>query len=423
MSDIIQYYRALNERLPASDKRRLLLLTGARQTGKTTLVKGKYSDLRYINLDAPENRDVVRRVASSLWARDIGPAVLDEAQKAPIIFDKVKFAYDDGALPFSVLLGSSQILLLKKIRETLAGRISIFELWPLMMSEIFNNADMAPQAPPLVDDIFSPLSIDEILSKQPGVLLNDEDALRKSAQDYLLQWGGMPALPALSVSERLQWLKDYEYTYLERDVVDLARLDDLMPFRNFQRLASLRSGCLLNYAELARDAAVSVDTARRYFEYLRLSYQTFILPPYQVNLTSTVIKTPKLYWLDIGLLRCLTGMQNSVTGELYETMVVGELVKWMKTMGREGNLYFYRTRSGLEVDLLFESSEGVVGMEIKSRRIWATKDTTGLKEIASVLGNKWRGGLVIYSGNEIKQIAEPHIWAVPSHRLFTAKVR
>ena len=193
-----------------------------------------------------------------------------------------------------------------------------------------------------------------------------------------------------------------------------------MPFRKFQRLAALRSGCLLNYNELARDAAVSVDTARRYLEYLGLSYQTFLLPPYHVNLTSTVIKTPKTYWLDVGLLRHLTGMQEIVSGELYESMVVAELVKWMKTMGRDGDLYFYRTRSGLEVDILFESSAGIVGMEIKSRQTLASKDATGLKEIAAALGKKWRGGLVVYSGNEIKRIAEPDIWAVPSHRLFTA---
>ena len=104
-------------------------------------------------------------------------------------------------------------------------------------------------------------------------------------------------------------------------------------------------------------------------------------------------------------------------------MVVTEMVKWMKTMNREGDLYFYRTRSGLEVDILFESSDGVIGMEIKSRQVLALKDTTGLKEIASALGKKWRGGLVIYSGHEIKRIAEPNIWAVPSHRLFTAKVK
>lgn len=395
-------------------------MTGARQTGKTTLAKYRYPDLRYINLDAPENREVIRDIASSLWARDIGVAVLDEAQKEPVVFDKVKYAYDEGALPFSVLLGSSQILLLKKIRETLAGRISIFELWPLMMFEIFNNSAKAPAKPPLVDEIFSTKSLDDIWGNQPRVLLVDEDASRRSAQDYLLQWGGMPALMVLNAQDRRQWLKDYEHTYLERDVADLVRLDDLMPFRKFQRLAALRSGCLLNYTELARDAAVSVDTARRYLEYLNLSYQTFLLPPYHVNLTSAVIKTPKTYWLDVGLLRHLTGIQETVSGELYESMVMAELVKWMKTMGRDGDLYFYRTRSGLEVDILLESPAGIVGMEIKSRQILASRDVTGLKEIAAALGKKWRGGLVIYSGNELKRISDPQIWAVPSHRLFTA---
>jgi len=421
MSDNKQIFRVLESRLPVYTKRRLVLLTGARQTGKTTLAKAKYSDIRYLNLDAPENREAARTVASTLWARDIGPAVLDEAQKEPIVFDKVKFAYDDGALSFSVLLGSSQILLLKKIRETLAGRISIFELWPLMMCEIFNNSEVALAGPPLVDHLYAGRGCDEIFENQPGVLLEKENALRRHAQDYLLQWGGMPALIALPAEERRQWLKDYEYTYLERDVADLARLDDLMPFRKFQRLAALRSGCLLNYSELARDAALSVDTARRYLKYLRLSYQTVLLPPYHANLTSTVVKTPKVYWLDIGLLRHLTGRQDTVTGEIYESMVVAEFVKWMKTMGCDGDLYFYRTRSGLEVDILLESSAGVVGIEIKSRPTLASKDITGLKEIASALGKRWRGGLVIYSGNEIKRLAGPHIWAVPSHRLFTSK--
>jgi len=423
MSDNIQLYRVLKGRLPDNNKRRLLLLTGARQTGKTTLAKNKYPNLRYINLDAPENREVVRNMASSFWASDIGPAVLDEAQKEPVIFDKIKFAYDDGALPFSVLLGSSQILLLKKIRESLAGRISIFEIWPLMMSEIFNQNQEPPPFLPLVDDLFSPMNLDEIFGNQPSVLLTDEDALRRKAQNHILRWGGMPALLSLNESERFQWLKDYEYTYLERDIADLARLNDLMPFRKFQRLAALRSGCLLNYSELARDAAVSMDTARRYLEYLSLSYQTWFLPPYHANLTSAVIKTPKIYWLDVGLIRQLTGVREVVSGELYESMVVAELVKWRKTMACDGELSFYRTRSGLEVDVLLESSTGVVGMEIKSRSILASKDTRGLKEIASILGDKWRGGAVIYSGNELKRLDEPCIWAVPSHRLFTANVQ
>ena len=382
--------------MPDSSRRRLVILTGARQTGKTTLAKVVYPDLHYVNLDAPENREAVRSIASASWARDMGAAILDEAQKEPIVFEKVKYAYDDGAIAFSVLLGSSQILLLKRIRETLAGRVSLFELWPLMMSEIAATGN-APSTP-LVDRLFSEASLKDILGSIPGILLDREDEAARRAEAYLLQWGGMPGLLPLNDDERRQWLKDYGYTYLERDLGDLARLDDLSPFRKFQRLTALRSGCLLNYSELARDAAVSVDTARRYLEYLRLSYQTLLLPPYRINLTSAVVKTPKVYWLDVGLLRSLSGMSGAVTGEIYETMVVGELMKWMKTAGRNGDLYFYRTRSGLEVDILLETPAGVIGMEIKNRRVIASKDVTALREVARGLGDRWRGGLVIYGG-------------------------
>lgn len=416
MSDNIQLYRHLMVRMPDASRRRLVILTGARQTGKTTLARAVYPDLRYVNLDAPENREAVRAIASAAWARDMGAAILDEAQKEPVVFEKVKYAYDDGVLSFSVLLGSSQILLLKKIRETLAGRVSLFELWPLMMSEIA-AAGKVP-SPPLVDRLFSEASLKDVFADIPGILLDREDEAARRAESHLLQWGGMPGLLTLSDDERRQWLKDYGFTYLERDLGDLARLDDLSPFRKFQQLTALRSGCLLNYSELARDAAVSVDTARRYLEYLRLSYQTLLLPPYRVNLTSAVIKTPKVYWLDVGLLRSLSGMRGAVTGEIYETMVVGELMKWMKTAGRDGELTFYRTRSGLEVDILLETAAGVVGMEIKNRRVIAPKDVTALREVARGLGDRWRGGLVIYAGDTIMPLADPEIWAVPSRRLF-----
>lgn len=428
MSVNIQKYRFLMRRLPDPSRKRLVILTGARQTGKTTLVKSAYTDLRYINLDAPENRDAVRSISSMSWARDVGIAVLDEAQKEPTVFEKVKYAYDDDAISFSVLLGSSQILLLKKIRETLAGRVSLFELWPLMMCELREmpsgvaradgNASLFLPSPPLLDRFFTEEPLKDILESVPGILLDREDETARRAEAYLLQWGGMPALLSLTDDERYRWLKDYGFTYLERDLSDLARLDDLSPFRKFQRLAALRSASLLNYSELARDAAVSVDTARRYLEYLRLSYQTVLLPPYHTNLTSIVVKTPKLYWLDIGILRMLSGITGILTGEIYETMVVGELMKWIKTAGKNGELYFYRTRSGLEVDILMDTPAGVVGMEIKARSVIAPKDITALKEIARSLEDRWRGGLVIYPGDAIKPLADPQIWAVPSRRLF-----
>ncbi len=416
----MQKYRFLSQFLPNSKERHLVILTGARQTGKTTLARAAYPDLHYINLDAPENREVVRNVFSSFWARDIGNAIIDEAQKEPVVFEKVKYAYDGQEITFSVMLGSSQIMLLKKIRESLAGRVAIYELWPLLMSEIYTNAslDAAGIKLPLIDKLFSKDKLNNIFTNTPSFLIDKEDSLSCDAENYLLQWGGMPALLPLTDNERWKWLKDYEYTYLERDLSDLARLDDLAPFRKFHKLSSLRSAKLLNYSELARDAGVSVDTARRYLEYLRLSYQTILIQPYRHNITSSVVKTPKLYWLDVGLLRQLSGYRGEFFGEVYETMVVAELYKWIKTTQKNAEIYFYRTRSGLELDILLETEYGIIGMEIKGRNTVSARDLRPLKEVAAGLRSRWRGGLVIYQGKEIKKVVEPDIWAVPSRRLF-----
>jgi predicted AAA+ superfamily ATPase len=163
---------------------------------------------------------------------------------------------------------------------------------------------------------------------------------------------------------------------------------------------------------------VSADTARRYLTYLGLSYQVVLLEPYYRNLTSSVIKTPKLYWLDVGILRQLSGFRGELSGEVYETMVVSEIHKWIKTMQDDVEMYFYRTRSGLEVDIILKTRSGLLGLEIKSHAA-TYSDTYGLRAIAGQLKDEWKGGIVVYSGDEIKRIAEPEIWAVPSKRLFT----
>jgi hypothetical protein len=414
----MQRYRFLSSYLPPSSKRRLVVLTGARQTGKTTLSRAKYPDLHYINLDAPENREILKKISTPMWAKTVGNAILDEAQKEPIVFEKVKYAFDEKGISFSLLLGSSQILLLKKIRESLAGRVAIFELWPLLMSEIHDEDYATAARPPLLDRILSGKSIDGILENIPSVLIGAEASNARAAEDYMLSWGGMPALLPLTDEDRWKWLRDYEYTYLERDLSDLARLDDLEPFTKFQRLSALRSGRLLNYSEIARDASVSVDTARRYLEYLRLSYQVILLQPYYQNIVSSVIKTPKLYWLDVGLLRRLSGQRDAVSGEIFETMVVNEIFKWIKTTQRDIEMFFYRTRSGLELDLLLSTGNGFIGIEIKSREGIVRCDIRAMKEIAAGLKNRWLGGLVIYRGDEIKKMADPEIWAVPSWRFL-----
>jgi predicted AAA+ superfamily ATPase len=409
--------RFLEQLLPGSNEKRLALITGARQTGKTTLAKIKYQDLLYINLDAIENRQKILATPAALWNKEIGRAILDEAQKEPALFEKIKYAFDEGSLTFSVLLGSSQILLLKKIRETLAGRIAIYELYPLTLAELFTAASEEIKFP-LLDQLLAGESVGKVLEPLPKMFFAAEQAERIAAQDYLLQWGGMPALLAIPEAQRKKWLKDYEFTYLERDLTDLARISDLQPFRTLQRLAALRAACLLQYSELGRDAGISIDTTRRYLEYLRLSYQVFFLQPFHRNLTSSLVKTPKLYWVDVGILKSITGTTDT-TGAIYENMVISEIMKWVKIMQREVNLFFYRTRSGMEIDLILELPKGIIGVEIKSRNTFVKKDCTGLREIAAKLGSEWLGGLVIYNGNRIAKIADPNIWAIPAWRIFT----
>ena len=419
MIENLQKYRFLRDYLPTPPKKRIVLITGARQTGKTTLARKVYSELNYLNLDAPENRQIVREIPSASWGSDVGIAVIDEAQKEPVVFEKIKYAFDAGDIDFQVLLGSSQIQLIKRIRESLAGRVFIYELWPLMMKELLINEGEKEVTPPLVDRLFSEDSLEEIFSRVPATMFDQDFAQRRAAEDHLLRWGGMPALLALEETERSKWLRDYEFTYLERDLADLARLNDLLPFRKMQKLTALRSANLLNYSELARDAGISTQTARNYLQYLQISYQVILLQPYYRNLTSSVVKTPKVYWLDVGLLRTLTGFEGEVSGAIYETMVVGELFKWMRTTQKNGELYFYRTRSGLEVDLLLQTPSGVTGMEIKAREQVFPSDATSLKKLAGALKDQWRGGLIVYRGHRLFKLDEPQIWAVPSWRLFS----
>ncbi|MFH0879623.1 MAG: ATP-binding protein [Lentisphaerota bacterium] len=416
MSDNIQLKRWVSERLPKSNERTLVLVTGARQTGKTTLARKVYPDLKYWNLDALELRDDLHAVSSFKWGGTVGASILDEAQKLPELFDKIKYAYDEGSVKFSVLLGSSQILLNRRVGESLAGRILIYELWPLVYSERLTE-DGANLRPTLLETILSAPSMDALLSSIPSVIAGAEGERRRDLEEDMLSWGGMPGLLGLKETRRREWLRSYEVTYLERDLSDLARLSDLQPFRKFQRLAALRSGRLLAYSELARDAGVSVETSRRYLEYLRLSYQAFLLQPYTHNLTSQLVKTPKLYWSDIGLLRSLTGQSGVVSGELFETWVISDIIKYIRSRDLKVTPSYYRTRSGMEIDLVLEMEGKVFGLEVKMAEKVAASDASSMIRVGEKLGKNWIGGVVVYRGKSIEKLGEK-IWAIPSSRLL-----
>ncbi len=418
MSEKIKFYhRFLADFLPSPAERKIVLLTGARQTGKTTLARRTYTEMRYINCDAPENRERLRNVETFFWNRDVGSAVIDEAQKESSIFEKIKYSFDEGLISFSVILGSSQILMLKNIRETLAGRIWVYELWPMMIAELVEGIrDNA-----LLLDLLDAENIDSILNDTPSVLFDADGALRKHAEKYILQWGGMPSLLHLkSEQDRKQWLRDYIYTYLERDLLDLSRLNDLVPFQKFQKLSAHRHASLLNYSELARDAGVSVDTARRYIEYLKISYQVMLLQPYSRNIGKAIVKTPKIYWVDTGMVRQLIGYHDEeITGHLYENAIVAELYKYIKTFQKVAQMFFFRTQGGLEVDIVIETPKGILLIEIKNRDSIVKSDCTALNKVSEFFGNRLIGKILLYRGDTLYKIPDSNIWAVPSWRLFT----
>ncbi|MDX2165171.1 MAG: DUF4143 domain-containing protein [Gammaproteobacteria bacterium] len=278
----------------------------------------------------------------------------------------------------------------------------IYELFSLSLAELMSDKKN-PLRFPLFDRLLQRHSFENILSTAPAILLKQEENQRKMAQEHMLAYGGFPALLHLTENKRLKWLKYYEDNYIDHFAV--AKL--------------IHSASLLNYSELARGADISVDSARRYIADLREQYQIELLKPFHRNLTSRVVKTPKIYWLDVGVARIISGLHEKLNPALYETFVVSEIVKWIRTSKRSANYYFYRTRSGLEVDVLLELPHGIIGIEIQSRETIFSKDITPLKELAANLKSEWLGGLIIYNGSEIKKMAEPNIWALPSWRLFT----
>ncbi len=418
MWENLQVKRKVFSILPPESERTIVLITGARQTGKTTLVKDRYPKLAYYNLDAIELRDQLSAVSSFSWSRDVGLAIIDEIQKEPLLFEKIKYAFDENTLNFSVLTGSSQLLLLKKVRETMAGRIKLFELFPLMFSELLNPEGL-PEEQPTLEKLLAVKSIDEIFQTCTSVLLGETWELHKATEERLLVWGGMPSLIHITEKkERINWLHDYTITYLERDLTDLAKLSDLRPFRKFQAMSALRAANILHYSELAKDSGTSVETARRYLEYLNISYQNFLLQPYYKNLTSSLVKTPKLFWIDNGLLRQSSGLGFNIdTGQLYENYIASELMKYLRTTKSMAKLFYYRTRSGMEIDFIIETRHGIIAIEAKNRDNISRSDFTALRKLAAAAGELWLGGIVAYRGNKIEKFGDK-LWAVPSSRLL-----
>ncbi|MBI2981035.1 MAG: ATP-binding protein [Deltaproteobacteria bacterium] len=401
-------YRYLSEnikQIQSGPRGRLLVLTGARQTGKTTLVRHLFPGHHYLSMEDPHVRVEFERLSASDWAVRYPSAIIDEVQKLPSLFEVLKAAYDSYPDVRYLLLGSSQILLLKKVRESLAGRVAIQELFPLTLPEILSESREDKSPPSRLLKLVGTKEKKEIISiLQQEVSADSRFAKAQEAWGLFLNRGGMPALynPDFSEGDLKGWMEDYLLTYLQRDLSDLAQLERLEPFVKCQRALAARSGRMVNFAELARLAEVSPPTARKFLQYMELSYQTILLPAYFKNEDKRLSKMPKIHFLDPAVRRGLLRRQGEIDGLEFESSVVAEVYKQIKTFRIPASLYHLRTVDGREIDLILETEEGFIAIECKLTGQVAKSDFRHLVGLEGILGKPLLAGIVVSQEPRIK---------------------
>jgi predicted AAA+ superfamily ATPase len=386
-----------------------LVLTGARQTGKSTLAEHLMPGRRqYRSLDDLDVLDAARRDPEALVGGS-EPVTLDEVQRAPEILRAVKRAIDRDRprTPGRFLLtGSANLLLMRQVSESLAGRASYLTLWPMTRGEQLGQG----RAGAWEDLLAAPESewIDRLAARPDG----PEDwralALR----------GGFPT-PALALrtrAERAIWFDGYVRTYLERDLQDLASLSALPDFRRLMRAACLRIGQMVNQTELGRDVGLPQPTVHRWLNLLETSYLLVRLPAYAVNKTKRLIKTPKVYWGDTGVALHLAG-EAEPGGAHLENLVLMDLLTWRDTRLERAELGYWRTATGEEVDFVVESGGRLLPVEVKSSARPRLADAGHLRSFRAEYGKKARAGLLLHTGNALEWLA-PDVLAVPWWRVL-----
>lgn len=338
----------------------VLLLTGPRQVGKTTLLQhlcGK--ERKYVTLDDPGLRTLAIEDPALFLQRFEPPVLIDEIQYAPQLLPLIKMAVDADRRPGMFwLTGSQQFQMMKGVSETLAGRVAILNLLGFSSRERHRlDLDVPPFLP----------TRQAVKQREPSAAKSDLKSI------YSDIWrGSFPSLTAGPVKDHDLFYSSYLQTYLQRDVKDLAQVGNEMAFVRFLRACAARTAQMLNLTELARDADVAVNTAKNWLSILQASFQVYILQPYFTNLTKRLVKTPKLYFLDTGLAAYLTEWSSpetlaagAMSGAILETHVLCELLKSWWHRGKTPQLYYYRDRDGNEIDFLFRQDRVFHPVEVK----------------------------------------------------------
>ncbi len=387
----------------------VVIITGARQTGKSTLAESTGRGKRtHLSLDDFITRDRARREPMALVAEP-SPITIDEVQREPDLLLAIKRTVDLEGLRRTagrfLLTGSANLLLMKRAAESLAGRAAYLTLWPMTHRERYGG------------DLNGRWS--ELLASKPA----DWPALLAGNSPTRLVWrdevrlGGFP-VPALTLKSddaRQLWFEGYIQTYLERDLRELSAIENLADFRRLLGAAALRIGQMVNQTELGRDLQMSQQRIRGYLGLLEVSYQIVRLPAYAVSRGTRLLKTPKLYWVDAGLGWYLSGA-GEPTGAHLENLLLNELLAWQSVQTRRPEICYWRTAGQLEVDFVIDTGSRLLPIEVKSSREVSYRDARGLMAFREEYGAKAPGGIIAYDGTATTWVAEG-ILAVPWWRL------
>lgn len=383
----------------------IVVLTGARQVGKSTLLQHEspFDDWRYITLDDFDVLSQVKSDPTSLWA-GTDYVVLDEVQKSTKLLDAVKIAVDSTYNKHRFILsGSANILLMKKVSESLAGRAVYFALNPMTIGEMNN---------------LSPTNLLEILLR--GELPGEGKIKPAAAAPFSQMWKGfMPPLMQMKTSASvLRWWEGYVATYLERDLRQLSQIDSLSDFRRLMVALALRCGQILNQTEVARDTAISQPTVHRYINLLETTCLMERLPAFAVNRTKRLIKSPKVMWVDPGLVSFLAGhydieslMSSREAGGIFESMIYLHLKALAQLLIPRPRIFYWRTTTGKEVDFVLEWGRKLLAIEVKLSSKPKFSDVETLRLFMDEYPET-SAGVLIYGGDEIKIMGEK-IVAIP----------
>ncbi len=391
----------------------VVLVHGARQTGKSTLVQALAGDRKvasYLTLDDAATLTAATDDTQGFVAAPKGLVVIDEVQKAPQLFPAIKREVDRRRRPGRFLLtGSANILLVPTVSESLAGRIEILTLWPFSQGEIEGVRET------FVDALFAKATPQGPAAPQEAAQVMDR-VLR----------GGYPEIcTTRGTSRRGDWFRSYVSTILQRDVRDVANIERLTELPRLLKLLAARAGSPLNFADVARDLAVPQTTLKRYFALLEMTFFVRTLPAWSSNLGKRLVKAPKLYLNDSGLLTHLLGTSKQRLGRdpkqrgpLVENFVVMELCKQATWSRTRPELFHFRTQAGREVDAVLEDSTGrIVGIEIKAGATLSSDDLKGLRELADLAGERFHRGVVLYLGEDTIPFG-PRLHALPIGALW-----